>query len=395
MEFPRLEKLNKLSAGLKHDDLSKVVLVAIQHLLASNGTLLQVLNSLNLPYEQMFILGKAYSMNEEVVNELKSRGIYVHPKSSNVEDVGFDADYKEYLAKIADELLTTALAKLDELGEGSRLLIVDDGGVLIDVANRRLETNNAVAVEQTRSGAEAVRSLQQINTPVINVAESKLKLVDESPYIAKSIIDETKNRLSYLPHQPQIEDSSVLVVGMGAIGSEVAKLLKNEAKEVVIYDLNPKASSSSIFAFEDLEAAIHRSGFIFGCVGKKWMPSNNKQLIKEGAVLVSGSSSNTEFLGIELKNAVPVKPLRDFEDGSLRMVHSDYPVELASKGDAWILNGGFPVNFDGSVEPIEPSVIELTRMLMFAGINQALHYKGNSGLVPLDNKLQHIIKKLY
>lgn len=395
MEFPQLTKLEKLSETLEHRDLSKVVLVAIQHLLASNGKLLEVINSLGLPYDQMFVLGKAYSMNEEVVTELKSRDVYIHPKSSSIEGIGLDVDYKEYLAEAADELLMKALVKLEGLGDSSRLLILDDGGVLIDVASKRLVTDNVVAVEQTRSGAEAIRSLQQINIPVINVAESKLKLMDESPYIAKSIVSEAKNHLSNLPSQPNIEGSVILVVGIGAIGSETARLLKSEAKEVMVYDLNPAATNSSSFAFEDLEAALRRSDFIFGCVGKKWMPNNNKQLIKNGAVLVSGSSSNTEFMGLDLKSTVSIKPKRTFNDNSLNIVHSDYLIELADEGKAWILNGGFPVNFDGSAEPIEPSLIELTRMLMFAGINQALHHKGDSGLVPLDNKVQHIIKKLY
>lgn len=395
MEFPQLSKLNKLSATIEYNDLSKVVLVAIQHILASNGTLLQTLNSLGLPYEQMFLLGKAYSTNEEVATELRSRGIYIHPRSSSVSGIRFDVDYKQHLAMLADELLLTALNKLEELGKGYRLLIVDDGGVLIDAANKHKQASKGVAVEQTRSGAETVRSINHLKIPVINVAESKLKLLDESPYIAQSIIDETRVRLSYLPHKPVMEGSRVLVVGMGAIGSQVAQLLKNIAEEVVVYDLNPSVTQSDVFTPENLEVALSKSDFIFGCVGKRWVPSNYKSLIKEGAVLVSGSSSNTEFLGIQLKNTASVKPQRSFSDIIQCMVHSDYPVELANTGEAWILNGGFPVNFDGSPEPIKPSVIELTRMLMFAGISQAIHHEANDGLVPLDENLQSAIKRVY
>ena len=60
----------------------------------------------------------------------------------------------------------------------------------------------------------------------------------------------------------------------------------------------------------------------------------------------------------------------------------------------YLVNGGFPVNFNGGVDPIRPSRIQLTRSLLLAGAVQASHTK-RAGLHDLSQNAQKLLMEAY
>src|SRR5882762_7881713 len=126
MDFPILGRLKRLPNQYPTYDFSNTVLIAIQHLLGTNGSLFELLNQRGLPFEQMYLLGKVYSTNESVYRELQRRGAFVHPASKSMGEVQLAVDYKLSLAKAAGETLTKAISKLASLQPPRTLLVVDD-----------------------------------------------------------------------------------------------------------------------------------------------------------------------------------------------------------------------------------------------------------------------------
>src|SRR5690348_10179060 len=115
MDFPYLSRLRDLPRHYPSYDFSNTILVAIRHLLGSNGSLFELLNEMGLPYEQMYLLGKVYSTNEAVYDELNRRGAFIHPASVRLREAQLAKDYKLSLAKAADELLIGATTGLKSL----------------------------------------------------------------------------------------------------------------------------------------------------------------------------------------------------------------------------------------------------------------------------------------
>jgi S-adenosylhomocysteine hydrolase len=388
LEPPKLQLLDRLSEFRGKVDFSNTVLVGIQHVLTSTASLMVKLEQAGLDYERMFLLGKVYSSNPQSAEALKRLGIFVHPSSLKLDSVTLLEDYRVQLGEAAADLIATANERLRSQPKPRRLLVLDSGGTLIGLVNHHRASIDAeiVAVEQTRSGARAIRDLTKPLLPVINVAESRAKLRHESPYIASAVIDKMRVDIQKLPMETYLPNLKTLVVGAGAIGMEVAKQLTNKVAELTIYDPDDErvavARKNGLLA-SSLRAGLSRSQLIIGCVGKSWLPKNSERHIRDEAILVSGSSSNVEFLGLRLLDGSD-------EDGS-KLVHCNYPVKVPN-GTAWILNAGFPVDFDGSPAPIPLHIIQYTMALMLAGAYQATDGPSTGpGLLGLDERLQDFL----
>jgi S-adenosylhomocysteine hydrolase len=388
LEPPKLPLLDSLSGLVDKVDFSNTVLVGVQHLQASNASMLVKLHEAGLDYGRMFLLGKVYSSNPLVAEILKRLGVFVHQGSFELDDVGLLENYRKQLDKEAADLLVIANERLLSQPKPRKLLVVDSGASLVTLVNRYRESieAGAVAVEQTTSGVRRIEELTCVLLPIIDVAGSQAKRRHESRYIASSIIENLESRIRALPVETQLADSEVLVVGIGAVGMEVAKQLRNKVANLVVYDLNGERLA---MARKDglhvvgLQNGLSRSQIIIGCVGKYWLPENAERLIQDGAILASGSSSNVEFLGLNVLN--------QHDAAGLELAHLDYLVKVQN-GIAWVLNAGFPVDFDGSPDPIPPEVIQFTRALMLAGIYQAMgSNQADRGLIGLDDSLQGLL----
>jgi hypothetical protein len=119
------------------------------------------------------------------------------------------------------------------------------------------------------------------------------------------------------------------------------------------------------------------------------MDTGDYRVIPDGSVLVSASSADVEFRAWQLRPSAESlgNPENWGQQGESH--HPCFSLYRVPNGAShfYLVNGGFPVNFNGGVDPIAPEKIQLTRTLLYIGAVQAS--RANSpGLTPLDHRMQ-------
>ena len=79
------------------ESLSGIMLVCVQHLLETTGSLIQTLLSLGLDPKNIHILGKSYSSNPGVENRLRALGV-------NVAETGRQQHWGEYSTQLTEDV---------------------------------------------------------------------------------------------------------------------------------------------------------------------------------------------------------------------------------------------------------------------------------------------------
>ncbi|HEU0300705.1 MAG TPA: hypothetical protein VFR37_14645 [Longimicrobium sp.] len=375
-----------LGSRSRHIDLSDVVIAAVQHIQGSTASMLNHFHQLGVPFSNMYVLGKSYSTHPAVMHLLGELGAYVHPGSTLFEAHRLTSDYREQLRIFAQEMLRRVMAELPR-NRARRLLILDEGGIITPFA--RTCDMPVCAVEQTRSGARFLAGIDGLRFPIVNVAESGAKLEHETPLIAHTIIKALELRMAY--HRPdlQLDGLRALIVGYGVIGEAVARSLRTAGATVSIHDEDQARMTvgrEAGFAAPDLSVSGSQADVVIGCVGKSWPSEQLVDRLPNDALLACASSANVEFLGFlhtALKQNNGMFPEVEAGRSGLPWGHGDYVVEHARGKRSWLLNAGFPVNFDGSIDVIPPRLMQITRALMVAGAIQALEGDPRHGLVPL------------
>ena len=375
-----------LSSRSRRIDLSDVAIAAVQHIQGSTASMLSHFHRLGVPFSNMYVLGKSYSTHPSVMHLLGELGAYVHPGSTLFEAHKLTSDYREQLRIFAQELLHRVIAELPR-SRARRLLILDEGGIITPFA--RAFTLPVCAVEQTRSGARFLAGIDDLRFPIVNVAESEAKLEHESPLIARTIIKALALRMAY--HRPDLQLNALraVIVGYGVIGEAVARALRTAGAAVAIHDEDEAriaVGRKAGFAAPGLSVSGSQADVVIGCVGKSWPSEQLADCLPNKALLACASSANVEFLGFlrtALQQSNGVFPEVEAGKSGLPWGHGDYAVEHARGKRSWLLNAGFPVNFDGSIDVIPPRLMQLTRALMVAGAIQALEGDPRHGLVPL------------
>ncbi|HEX6373325.1 MAG TPA: hypothetical protein VF006_30660 [Longimicrobium sp.] len=337
--------------------------------------MLNYFHQLGVPFSNMYLLGKSYSTHPAVMHLLGELGAYVHPGSTLFEVHGLTSDYRERLRIFAQEMLSRVIADLPR-SRARRLLILDEGGIITPFA--RACNIPVCAVEQTRSGARFLAGIHNLQFPIVNVAESEAKLKHESPLIAHSILKALEGRMTY--HRPDLQLNALqaVVVGYGVIGEAVARALRTAGATVAIHDEDEAritVGREAGFVAPDLSVSGSQADVVIGCVGKSWSSEQLVDCLPDNALLACASSANVEFLGFlrtALRQNSGMLPEAETEQSGLTWGHGDYMVEHARGRRSWLLNAGFPVNFDGSIDVIPPRLFQLTRALMVAGAIQAL-----------------------
>jgi hypothetical protein len=113
---------------------------------------------------------------------------------------------------------------------------------------------------------------------------------------------------------------------------------------------------------------------VIGCSGRTAFSPEDVEHLSDGAILASASSGAIEFATDDLLAFACAPVPAD--------IHSTLHLRLFGR-DVVLLNGGFPVDFDGSLSPVPPSLIQLTRALMLGGALQA-HSATRPGIASLD-----------
>jgi hypothetical protein len=392
--MPVLSRMHAESGGV---DRSVRGLFGLQHLFGSTVTLLSTIARGRIDPRSVFLLGKPYSANRKVVRFLTSRlGYRVHPMTCR-QPVGKANDGEQ--DRRVETVLTAIRRRLKTWNDAeSRVLLIDDGGRAIRLlhAERYADIRDRfTCVEQTRCGIRTLDDIE-LRVPVVNVAESWVKLEHESPMIAESVNDELVRQLAAMEPSGIPVSRRASIIGYGAIGRAVAIELRRRGGEIVVHDSRGEqralAEQDGFATHGDLSDLLRRGGLIVGCSGRPVLDREHYHRIPNGSVLVSASSADVEFRAWQLRPGAEClgRPAswgapradRDHEHPcfSLYRVRNGH-------GRYYLVNGGFPVNFSGAVDPIAPEKIQLTRSLLYLGAVQA-SLTAEPGLHALDDRLQ-------
>ncbi len=360
--FMKLPLLDYTSELFKKTNFDNVLLIAIQHILETNLVMFEYLFAKGLKPQNVFLLGKCYSTNKEILEKFQKKGVYVHDGSLKFNShLSFDSQFE---SEIKDFYKT--IVKKVNFADYEKVLIVDDGAMLLYSENPLIESfSNFIGIEQTSSGYNKIKKIK-LKFPVINVARSDAKLVHESPFIAEKVIENIYIAVEKLKLKPQ----RALVVGAGSIGRAIHNSLKNKI-ETHIYDVRRLLSE---FGQAELDNIICDFDLIIGASGSEILNDRICKKLKKYTILASASLSDREFSAVNLRKQVP----------KIENCHEDVFVN-----NVWLLNCGFPVDFDGKKNIVSPPKIQLTRALMFSAMCLAMEREYPSKkLIELDPKIQ-------
>jgi S-adenosylhomocysteine hydrolase len=332
--YPKLKKIDALFTDVQNFD--KVAIIACQHLLEPQKIMLEHVIARGVLPENIFILGKAYSSNNSIVSELSEMGILVAQPSYDP-TASFDVQH----AQNCDLVFSDALRKVSGF---ERIIILDDGGVLLSRALQEHNTARFIGIEQTSSGFRKLEN-QDVTFPIFNVARSEIKLEQETPFI----IDVGLPRIMEALSSYKIESPRFLIVGLGPIGLE----LKNRLEKifpVIAYDKNDGEQNIVEMVLEN------NINIVIGATGSQVISHDgifelNKRL-DNNILLISISSSDREFEVWKLRGLF-----------KYHQIHDDITFEKIT-----ILNGGFPITFKGNRLEAMPEWIENTISLLYAGV---------------------------
>lgn len=349
--LPLLESLVQTRAPVIEAKFSNTLLVAVQHLLETTGSLFEVLLRLGLRPENTFVLGKAYSSNRKVADRLRACGVSVEHGSLPTRPGGFQDAFRGDVACLWNRVLDVL-----RTSNCTDVVILDDGGRCISMVPQEVHALARVSgVEQTTGGL--VYDSGSPGFRVIEVATSAAKRILESPMISRAV-------LRRLP--PFVRTGCCGVIGVGNVGSRVISHLLESGREVLTFDRDPSRSRAFPAArtVDSLAELIRGSEIVFGCSGDDVFAGHPTIEWRDGeTTLTSCSSEDREFRSL-LADASATGCLKQWtalgvgiiEQGNSRMK---------------ILRGGFPLNFDGSSESVPAREIQLTRALLLGGVLQA------------------------
>lgn len=231
--------------------------------------------------------------------------------------------YKEYLYPHKDEIKAylqkhnynvSPLESLNEVLLKSRddfnsdakpIIILEDGGYLVPLLHSDFNDIGDLtigAMEQTTKGINSDKLVKEFKFPIYSMAESKLKIQFEPPYVAKSVI----NNIHRLLPDFDFAGMSALVIGCGHIGAQVANNLNMFLKmNVEVYDKDATKSlgvrSECGFSVSKLPDAASEKALIIGATGNTSLSRDDFLKMRHNTYLVSASSDQKEIGIAELE----------------------------------------------------------------------------------------------
>lgn len=364
----RLALLDLISSQFPDTHLDNVQIIACQHLLGCTSILFDYFNSIGLNYENTSLIGKCYSTSLGVCERLSLLGSDVCPSSQHFcshlpFDYQFETNIEDFVNKRLDKLLD----------KSRKTIILDDGGHLIAKINEKIEDcSHIIGVEQTSSGFHML-SNYNLKFPVINIARAKTKLQIEASFLSEGIV----NRLETYLQMNNLSPKNVLVIGNGAMGINVANVLK-ATYAVSIFDHEPSRSDISQ---KEFLSYLRNADIVIGATGRTSLSKELHTHLKPGTVLASISSSDREFDAVHLRQ---------------KTARTDHAHANLCINGIHLLNCGFPINFFGGLFGATPlEKIQLTLTLLFAGVCQANSLdleKTPRTFIELDSKLEDLIE---
>lgn len=347
--------------------------IYVQHLLESNLDCINFLGRFGLRADRLTVFGKSYSTSQSALREARRRGLDVR---TGYGAYNFERHFDAHIIDaVAEKLLELADAGVE------RVLLIDEGGIAARAYEslKNLRLPRPVVVELTARGIQYYDRLQGV--PIVDVAGSQAKKNIENAVIARSMMDHLAQALfEFGLAEPY--DCRIGLLGTGAIGTAIVAECKRRGIGLSYSDTNASRPQNCLpNDLKECDVLLASTG-----AGVDWQAFASHPR----TIFVNCGSSDVEFNlwrtnvsgGGQSVSFLPDAPWR----GALRVVKE--------QTECVFLRGGFPINFDGSGDPIEPNAISLTRALLMAGALQSVTLSGG-GVRALDGALQRWISEEY
>lgn len=314
------------------------VAILIPHLLRDSVPYIQTLTAAGLQPDRTFIIGIPYSAKREVAAALWQRGF------RNI-DVPTDYPFTDTVRQV----LARALALCREIGQ--RLLIIEDGGYVGPLLHSEFSSDLDICcgiVEQTRNGIWQYGEQKiEPKVPILNVAESDLKLRRESPLIGEAVVSNVRSLIEQLGKG--VHRYRTLVVGYGSTGSHVARSFRQAGIDTVVFDQRPdrrqQAIADGFKSADKLADLVGDRELIIGCTGDVPFQFGEILAIGHQAVFVNASSKRREI------NYGELDALTDHGIPNEVIGGVGHRRRLVNGRELILLANGYPVNFVGESVP--------------------------------------------
>ena len=324
-------------------------LFACMHLLEPQLKMFEMLIDFGFTPENIHVIGKAYSTNQSVLDELKY--MRINAQQPDFSNKNFDDQHSMNCRMLSSNI-----------NEVDCNIILDDGGELIkSVQDKRI----SFAVEQTSSGYRKLEN-NEINFPIFNVARSKTKLTQESPLVARQCWDRIENYID----KEAISNPKILIIGLGPIGSSIKQLIESE--NIVTEGIDIETEKKDLISYLNNETPT----IVIGATGSSVLKSEDLDKIRSPNTyhFISVSSSDREF---------PVSAFRDNNN-----VHDD----VIYKNFVFV-NNGFPISFKGNRNELTPIEIEKTIALLLGSVLHGVTKEMNvaNGFIKVPKILEELV----
>lgn len=255
------------------------------------------------------------------------------------------AQHTEVISPSSVSEIPTILEQLATKWSQKKIILVEIGGYSSYVSDKL--SNVVLSIEDTNQGHwNQINSKKRRDYPVVSMAQSEVKKL-ENRVVGESIVSTSEKLLGAHIPERKLPVQNIGTLSYGGIGSSVCLALRKRGLAHKVYDNDPMKLS---FAYSDgytiakRETILSESDIIIGSTGKNSVTAKDIALLKDGAVLISGSSKQIEFFDLFM-NATKVKG-RDNE------LFQEYEY----KGKRFTLvNQGQPINF---LEQVPPEIFE-------------------------------------
>lgn len=285
------------------------------------------------------------------------------------------------LPETLEQLAKRAVAEVESSLRESpkRTVLVEVGGYCADAVRRLAEQGLLGAVEHTMQGHWRYAAEEPLPCAVLSIAASRLKAL-ENDQVGRSLAYSLERTVRRHLHR-KLSDMRVSVLGYGGIGHPTARHLARLDADVSVFDVSPtKRAKAHLDGFRISERAelLARSDVVLGVSGHRSLTLEDMRLLRDGAIVASGSSKQVE-LDVAALAASAEKTSDDGEAQSFRL----------NGKTLIVLRNGQPLNFHA--ENVLGPVVDLIYTELYLCLQQITAGGCAPGLRELDHERQEAI----
>jgi len=343
--------------------------VILQHLLP---TIVEYVDKVNSVYPIDLIIGIVYSVDMPTVELLKSKG------------------YNIYIPADIDDMFNNLWKLVAELlRKNSYPLMIQEVGGYFSKWTKELSQFRHFkgCVEDTNNGLWLYQSIEKLFVPVISMADTPLKHVEDAMIGDACVYSLEKVMRSQM--SCSLQGIRCGVIGWGHIGKSAANAFEGRDSIVSIYDINPVVNMLAYaegFYPMPLKKMLGEVDILMGCSGRRSVRAADIDDLKDGVILCSGASKDIEF---DLKGFAEVCDIEDIDNGrDNRCVIQKYTVRKTGR-KFYILKKGTPIDFlDMS---LQGAILDCTCSELFACMRELATNPHEPGIIPLTDNLQTMV----